>query len=122
MDMHLLRAERHRIAEQFRSTLTCLSNFARAAHRSPQRTRLVSICVRLWRKISRGARARGEAAQTRCPILDLQTRDPLSGEVLCLQRRSTLFNPGPFSLTFGRALEDLQDYLTSTVPTWKGQF
>ena len=83
MDMHLLRAERHRIAEQFRSTLTCLGIL---------RGQLVGALTDEARQHLRSA-MEGESAVARelgekllkldASILDLQTREPA-------QRRSPL--------------------------------
>ncbi len=85
MDVHLLRSERHRIAEQFRSTLTCLGLLRGqliGALTGEARQHLRSAIER----ISAVARELGEKlTKLDASILELQTKETA-------QRRSALLS------------------------------
>jgi hypothetical protein len=97
MDVHLLRAERRRIAEQFRSTLTCLGIL---------RGQLIGALTDEARQHLRSAMERESAVARELgeKLLNLDSSickpgRPLSGEVHCFQRRSTFDAALTFSLT-----------------------
>ena len=89
MDVRLLRADRQRIAEQFRSTFTCLGILRGQLIRASN-GRGSSAPDSAMEEESGVARKLGEKLLALdASILELQTRNPVSHEALCFQRRST---------------------------------